>query len=398
MSDKRRIAMVAYTFFAPDARVRRHVKALLEAGYAVDVFCLRNPDGDGVPPTPGLEFFYPRFRRYDKTSQLNVVTEYLLFALICGTRLLRHQLGGRRYALVHVNNMPNFLVFAALPLRLFGVPVLLDIHDTMPEIYQDRFAVGPGHPVIRMLRLEERLSMAAAGFVMTTEHTKWERLLRNGLRRGKSAVTLNLPDADLFPDLPVPAAPPAGDGFRLIYHGTFARRLGLDLAVRAVARVRDRIPGLRFDIIGDGEQRSELEALVAELDVADVVRLSPGFVPTCDLPAMVRGADLALIPSRNTIGTSLMLPTKMLEYVCMGIPCLTVPTPTITHYFDERAAYFVPTEDVAAIAEGIVRLHADPERRLALARSAKRFFADHDFAAERRRYLDCVARMSGGES
>ena len=395
-----RVAMVAYTFYNSDPRVRRHVRNLTEAGYAVDVIALHY-DGDRENPqdSDAIRFFLPRGRDYSRQGKFHQIYEYTAFMVQSGWCMLRNHLSGHKYDVVHINNMPNFLIFGALPLRLLRVPVLLDVHDTMPEIYQERFDVPPTHWMIRLLFLEERWSMRLASYVITTEHTKWERLIENGLQRKHSKVTLNLPDPDLFPLLPLPdKIVHAGDDpgkvpFRIVYHGTLARRLGLDIAIRAVGLLCESIPNIRFEITGDGEFRPNLVALVEELGLQEQVVFSDGFLPTDQVLERLTGAHLAVIPSRPNIGTRLMLPTKLLEYFRLGIPAITVPTETIRHYFTEEMVCFVAGENPEALAETISGLYKNPERRLQLAQNARKFFDTYNFESERDVYLQVMQEL-----
>src|SRR3989442_672099 len=63
-------------------------------------------------------------------------------------------------------------------------------------------------------------------------------------------------------------------GFTLICHGTIEPNYGLDLVVRAVGLLRERIPSLRLEIWGDGTHRPAVEALTIELGLEDRVRFS----------------------------------------------------------------------------------------------------------------------------
>jgi glycosyltransferase involved in cell wall biosynthesis len=389
------LAMIGYTFYAGDQRLRRTVRTLRKDGWTVDVITLRNPRTEAEHDQDGVKFFLPRTRDYGHQGKVRQIYEYVAFTIAAGWIMLRNHLFRQRYAIVHVNNMPNFLIFGALPLRLLGVPVLLDIHDTMPEIYQDKFKVGPEHWIIRILQFEEWLCIKLSDFVLTTEHTKWERLQKNGLSTKKSAVTLNLADPATFPLQPIADIRPAHNPFRLVYHGTLARRLGMDVALRAVALLRGRIPGLRLEITGDGEQRLELLALANELQINDLVHFSDGFVAGEELLGRLAGADLAVVPSRNNIATGLMLPVKLLEYVTLGIPAVTVATPTITRYFDHSQVRFVPEENPQALADAIEYLYHHPEERRQLAVNAREFFKQHDFAAYQQIYMDVVHNLTG---
>ena len=230
---------------------------------------------------------------------------------------------------------------------------------------------------------------------MLFRSTKWERLQANGLSPAKSAVTLNLADPATFPMSPIAHVPPArGSSFRIVYHGTLTRRLGMDLAVRAVATLRDRVPGIRLEITGDGEQRPELLELTKELAAGDLIQFSEGFVAGEKLAERLAGADLAVVPSRNNIATSLMLPVKLLEYISLGIPAVAVATPTIARYFNDSQIHFVPQEDPDALANAIEYLYQHPAERRQLAISARAFFEKYDFPSQQRLYLDVIHRLT----
>ncbi|MBM4118099.1 glycosyltransferase family 4 protein [bacterium] len=384
-----RVAMVAYTYYASDPRVRREAEALAERGDAVDVFCLRAPGEPAWERCRGVRVRHLPLARYRGGKPVLYVGSYFLFFLLAlvavGGAHLR-----RPYALVHANNMPDFMAFTGLVPRLGGRPLILDIHDTMPEIYQGKFGVGPGHPLIRLLRLQERWSARLASRVLTSEHTKREALIAHGLPAAKIAVLLNVPDPRLFPQGQPRAARPPADGFRLVFHGTLAERLGVDLALRAVALLGARIPGLRLDLIGDGDLRPALLALRDELGLDGQVRFSDGMVPVEALPALLAEADLGIIPTREEIGTRYMLPTKLLEYAALGIPAVVAPTHTIRYYFDESQVAFFTPGSPESLAETILALYRDPERRAQLAAGAARFGERYAWAQHKQVYLDLV--------
>ena len=68
----------------------------------------------------------------------------------------------KRYDIIQVHTMPDFLVFAALVPKLFGAKVILDVHDLMPELYMCKFRAGPRHFIIRLITWVERRSIGFA--------------------------------------------------------------------------------------------------------------------------------------------------------------------------------------------------------------------------------------------
>ena len=79
-------------------------------------------------------------------------------------------------------------------------------------------------------------------------------------------------------------ARPESDGkFRLIYHGTVARRHGLEVALKAVRLVSGSIPNLEFLVIGEGDDLGRIKNLAEEMELGDCVRFL-GTMPADQLP------------------------------------------------------------------------------------------------------------------
>src|ERR1700693_6288541 len=102
--------MLVHAFFPADPRVRRQTDAFLEAGYEVDVFALRDRRQPGEEVQGGRRILrLPVRRRFASFS--GHLAEYLAFAGLAALRLTREH-RHRRYALVQVATLPDFLIFA----------------------------------------------------------------------------------------------------------------------------------------------------------------------------------------------------------------------------------------------------------------------------------------------
>ncbi len=395
----RRIAMVAYTHYSTDPRCRREAELARAAGWEVEFYALRSGAERRLRELAGVHLIELPVDRYRGESTAAYLLSYLRFLFRAAWAVARaHE--RRRYDVVHVDTMPDFMVLAALWPRLRGAKVILDMHDVMPEIYMSKFGLPATHPRIRLIKAQELASARLAHHVLAATHTEAELLVAHGLPAAKLSVLLNLPDEALFarrraiPD-DLPQRPE--DEFRLIYHGTIAPRLGLDLGIRAVGLLRERFPGLRFDIIGEGDQLPELHALVDSLDLTGAVRFSDGFRPIEDiLPTLVR-AHCALLPSRQDASTDIMLPTKLLEYLALGVPALVSTSGTIRHYFGEESPLQLQEITPERIAERIawVREHwqeAERETR----RLQESFFARYTWSSHGASYLALIESLAAG--
>ncbi|MGC5310065.1 glycosyltransferase family 4 protein [Micromonospora zamorensis] len=88
----------------------------------------------------------------------------------------------------------------------------------------------------------------------------------------------------------------AGDGPLVGYAGRLVYEKGVQHLVHAVPRLRERHPGLRVVIAGDGPYRAELEAEARRLALSSTVRFT-GFLDSTQLPAMLGATDATVVPS-----------------------------------------------------------------------------------------------------
>ncbi|MFO1128774.1 MAG: glycosyltransferase family 4 protein [Rhodospirillales bacterium] len=385
------VLMAAYTNYRRDPRVRREAEALVDAGHSVVFLACRQPGEPDRETIAGVRVEKLAGLKRRCTSFTDYLVDYVIFAFMLSLHLLKHPL---RYRLIHINNMPDFLVFAAWLPRLLGRPVIHDVHDLMPELYVEKFASGERHWMVRALEWQERWAGRFATAVLTVEERLRDILSARGIPREKIHVLMNLPDDRIFRPRPAFPSKPADAPFVLVYHGTLARRLGLDLAIEAVARARPVIPRMELRIIGAGEERTRLMELRDRLGLGDAVVFSDGFVPVEAIPAMIEDADVGLVPLRVSGGTDIMLPTKLLEYVLVGIPCIVPRTQTIGRYFDEEMVAFFLDGSVDSLADAIIRLYRHPEERAALARAATdRFSSRYRWNAHKAVYVDLVSGL-----
>lgn len=389
------VMMAAYTNYRRDPRVKREAEALVEAGHRVVFLARRQPGEPNRETIAGVDIIKTPGLKNKCTSFIEYLIDYALFFFLIVLHLLRHPW---RYRLIHINNMPDFLVFATGLPRLLGRPVIHDIHDLMPELYLEKFASGEKHWMVRALETQERWAGKFASAVLTVEERLKNILAERGIPRDKIHVLMNLPDERIFaPRPPLPPKPPEAP-FVLVYHGTLARRLGLDIAIEAVAKARDAIPRLELRIIGAGEERDRLMELRDRLNLREVVTFSDGFVPVEQIPALLQDADVGLIPLRIHSGTDIMLPTKLLEYVSVGIPCITPKTGTIARYFDEDMVRFFEAENPDSLAEAIIDLYRDPAQRTRLSRQATECFGKtYRWSEHKKVYVQLVERLLDGK-
>ena len=134
----RRAAVLLFSHYPADPRPRRAAEALAAQGVNVDLICLRDGDVSRHIETYGnINVTRVRLKRH-RGGKLGYVGQYAAFVLASFFYLASRSLT-RRYDLVHVHNMPDVLVFAAIVPKLLGAKIILDLHDPMPELMQTIF-------------------------------------------------------------------------------------------------------------------------------------------------------------------------------------------------------------------------------------------------------------------
>lgn len=388
----RRVAIVVHAILPGDPRVRRQADALLAAGCEVDVICLRMPDEPREEVAGALRIVrLPINRTF--VGFAGHIAEYVAFSAMAAFRLARDH-RRRRYDLVQIATVPDFLVFAALPEKLAGVPVLLDLHEDMPEFFRDRFAAPALRPLLPLVTAASRASAAAADHLITVHEPLRELSIGRGVAPDRIDVVMNSADGRIFDATRHPPRPFMADGdLRMVHHSNLQRIYGLDRAIEGLAGLR---PGLRWrlDVYGDGPWRPQVEAAIVRTRLAERVTLH-GRVPIDELPALIAAADIGLVPSLAEPYLEYSLSTKLLEYAAMGLPTVATDLATFRHHFTDAALAYVPGGDGPALARAIERLADDPAAAQAMGREARRQAAAYDWETQKERYLAIVDRLMG---
>lgn len=384
------VCMVVHSYCPDDPRVRREAEALSAGGTRVDVVCLRNEGEARAETVGGVRYLRLPIRR-KRGGMARYLFEYgsfLLLAFVVASFLAAR----RRYDVFQAHNMPDLLVLCGLAHRLRGARVVLDLHDLVPEVYIAKFGLGRESKLIRTLTWIESFSIARADAAITTSEAFRRTLIERGIDAGKIHLVLNSPDEKIFPGRCDPRPP--DDSFRLIYHGTLVHRSGLDVALRALALLKDEIPGATLDAIGDGDGAGEFATLARNLGLEGRVHFH-GHRPLAEIPEHIRDADLGLVPNRRNVFTERNLPTRIFEYLRMGRPVIASRLPGVLDYFTaEDLLYFEP-DDEKDLARAIRDVHDDPEKSHRIMERGIRVYEGHRWKEESRRYLDLLQLLAG---
>ena len=148
-----RIAMVHLSDFRVDSRIQRLAGALAARGDQVDLICIG--EHEEVRVGAGVIRAHPVPCHKPGGGLGGYLRGYGRFLAGAMARLTLLDLR-RHFDLIEAHNMPDLLTAAALVPRLRGTPVILNVHDTFPELFATMFGRSSGEPLVRLIELEER--------------------------------------------------------------------------------------------------------------------------------------------------------------------------------------------------------------------------------------------------
>lgn len=381
-----KVCMVVYSFYEVDTRVMQYANALARRGDTVDVLAIGSPGQPKLEVFNNVRVYRLQTRKINERSRLSYIWRLLRFLIVSGTVLSWKHLF-RRYDIIHVHNLPNFLVFSAIVPRLLGTPVILDIHDLQPEMYADKFGVSQDSFMFRFLVAMEKLAIGFSSHTIIANHIWHDRLLSRSAKPGKLTTIRNYPDPRFFH--PYPHEGKNGK-FLIIYPGSLNWYQGVDVAVKAFARVAAQMPEAQYHIYGEGPSKPDLIQLAQTLGLGDRI-VFPSFVPAAQVAKIMSSADLAIEPkqSRSRFANE-AASTKILEFMAVDVPLIVSRTSIHSYYFDDSIVKFFTPGDDAELADCILQLYGDPVLRARLAGNARKHVEAHNWSVKKDEYLALI--------
>jgi glycosyltransferase involved in cell wall biosynthesis len=387
------VCILVQNIYDFDSRVRRKAEALVAAGYTVDVLALTPASGKKTYVLNGVTVYAVSLGK-KRGSLVRYIYEYVVFLIWALGRIL-WLMRRRRYAVVDINTLPDFLIFAALPARWMGAKLILDMHEITPEFYMSKYGIARDSLLVRLLQYLEKLSFNSADRVITINEPINDLLIRRGLPPSKSNVVMNSVDEERFASgFRSSAGDRSSDTFVMIYHGTLTRIYGLDIAIEAFSMAHAAMPGAELWILGSGTEQGALANLVQQRGLTSKIKFF-GQVPSEDVPEWLNKCVVGVLPIRRDLFLDFAFPNKLPEFIVMGKTVLMSRLKAIRHYFSEEAlAYFEPN-DPEDLAKQMVRLYKDRALHARLAAKAREEYQPISWEVMRQRYIKLIEDLAG---
>ena len=352
-----RVCHVVYSFFPFDPRVRKEVEALTRAGHQVDVIAVMDYGEVALESVNGVVVHRIQMPIV-RGGKWRYAYQYMRFLLSSSILLLRIHFR-QRFQLVHVHSLPDFQVFCTLPIKLSGVPVVLDLHELFPEIMAARFRLRSSHWLIRVARVIERLSCLYSSKVIAVTEQRARILRERGVDRSKLVVVMNSPDVTTHSRLPLEAIRAelnVRGHLVLIQAGGINPERDLETLLRAAQILaQKRLVSLLLFGKGDSRYRQHLKEFASREAFNVDFRLSE-WVPPKKAFAYVSASAIGLGTYERNPLTEIAAPHKVFEYVAARRPLVLANLSGLRTMWESAALFYEPgdEQDLAAKIDMIV--------------------------------------------
>jgi colanic acid biosynthesis glycosyl transferase WcaI len=279
--------------------------------------------------------------------------------------------------------------------RYNGVPFVFEVRDLWPESLA---AVGMGDcnsPLHRSLAsVAGFLYRSCDRLVVVTPAFKEYLIQHWRVPDEKIFVVQNGVETSLFSRLASNVAIRrelgAEEKFVASYIGTMGNAHGLETLLEAASHLRERAPQVLFLLVGEGAEKARIVSLARSRGLTNVRFVDQQ--PRDKVPAYITASDACLVLLKRTELFKTVLPTKMLEFMSCARPVILGVDGHARSVMEQaNAGIFFTPEDPAALADGVMRLAADPGLRESLGRNGRQhilhYFSRQDTA---KLYLDVL--------
>jgi glycosyltransferase involved in cell wall biosynthesis len=388
---RKKVCMVAYTGYESDNRVRRYAETLVKRGDQVDVIAITVGHSGPEEEVNGVTVHRVQHRENNERNKWTYAWRLLRFLMGSSAALTRlHK--RNRYDVIHIHNMPDFLVFAAWYPKLTGAKLILDIHDVVPELFANKFRTNFKSAYVVLMKAIEKMSASFVDHVIVSNHLWYETVVARSVPAAKCSVLINHVDPDLFS----PRARTRTDGkFIVLFPGSVQWHQGLDIAIEAFARVKTKVPNSEFHIYcgAGGDREMDLRQLVRRLDLEGSVKFCGG-ISLDKVAQVIANADLGVVPKRADSFGNEAYSTKIMEFMSQGVPVVVSQTKVDTFYFREGVVHFFPSGDSQAMAGAMLDVINDEALRQSLIERGYEYVERNGWGQKKKEYLDLIDSLS----
>ena len=366
--------------------LRRNAETLVKEGYEVDVICVGR---EGQPRTEALDGVrvHRIYYLYHRGSVFWYIFDYMCFFILASLMLTRLSIK-KRFSVIEVCNIPDFHIFTTLLPKLFGSKVIFSMFEKTGAVFTESLRLSNTHIFIKIINFITKMVMHYADHIIFTDIVVQKESIENfKIPSGKTTLVLNVPDESVFNLEPVYRDDPDHD-FCITIVSSILQRYGLQTMLQAVPLLLKEIPNLKVHIIGGGDFFPHMKKMAEEMGIEEYLNCTD-IIPYEQVSKYIAMADICVAPMLDDVGT----PNKVLEYIAMGKPTISTDLPGLKALFDDNTIVYYHPGDKHELADRILELYQNPEKRTALSISAKELYRQYHWPIMKQAYLKVYKKL-----
>jgi colanic acid biosynthesis glycosyl transferase WcaI len=281
---------------------------------------------------------------------------------------------------VVVATSPQFFAVVAgwLAAAVRRRPFVFELRDLWPDSVVAVGALEDGL-LLKLIRRLEHFLYRRADLIVTVTNAFRDHLIEHGISPEKIAVVRNGADLSVFSpgDASALRARLGLENKTIVsYIGTVGMAHGLSILLDAAARLAEQAPEIVFLVVGSGAEREELRRTADRLGLKNIVFVDR--VSHAEIIDYWRVSDMTLALLKDDPLFRTVVPSKIFEAMATGTPIVTNVVGELDSLLKPLgAAVHVPPGSAPALADAIVELAADDQRRKSLSKAG--FAASKNF-------------------
>ena len=314
--------------------------------------------------------------------------------------LLLEVVRAERPALLHTTtHYVNAMAVRAVA-EACGIPWVYEVRGRLADTWAaTRGPAATASPRYAAFTAREAQAARAADAVVTLGEGMRQTLVSEGVDPERIVLAPNAVDARF--EAPPPSRATARQHLGLDPDGRYVGTVssivdyeGLDLLVRAVARLAPEHPRLRLRIVGDGVALPGLRVLAHRLGIADICEF-PGRVAREDAVWHHSALDVFCVPRRDLPVTRAVTPMKSVEASALGRPVVASDLPALAELVEDGVTgELFRAEDLDAFVAALGRLLSRPEEAERLGRAGRDWaLATRTWSSNVTRYRDLYTAL-----
>lgn len=343
-----------------EKRIYEMGKRLAEQGNEVHLFGIKWWDGAEIIEYEGMKLHGVCGKKELYVDGRRSITEALVFSA-----KLFIPLYSDKFDIIDVSVFPYFSCFTVKAVSLLKkTPSVLTWHEFWGDYWYEYMGQKGffGKNIEKLTYLISRYNIAVSDMTKNSLEKLGQK--KNGVRVISNGIDIGHIDG----------IPAANEKFDVLFAGRLIKEKHADVLLMAIAELKDRIPGIKLCIIGDGPERETLEKLIETFGICENVTMT-GFLEYDEVIAKMKSSSIFALPStREGFGM------VVIEAFACASPVITVKGErNASQYLVDDNCGVVTELEAGKISESIEKLLSDENLRLRMSESAVQKSKEYDW-------------------